>query len=49
MFFREADKKSCGKFIIGEETNYDEKGTGCECKKGSKRCSLTAHTKKVLV
>ena len=28
MFFREADKKSCGKFIIGEETNYDEKGTG---------------------
>ena len=48
MFFREADKKSCGKFIIGEETNYDEKGTGCECKKRQQKMFINCTHKKGL-
>ena len=47
MFFREADKEVVGKFIIGEETNYDEKGTGCECKKRQQKMFINCRHKKV--
>ena len=41
-------QKSCGKFIIGEETNYDEKGTGCECKKRQQKMFINCTHKKGL-